>query len=131
MSLFSQEMWEAYLRTEYHIGAPLNLCLLVGQKSVGLPEMPWAYLTAWNPHSILRSEAVNRENQSELENRLLSRGVRYIPGMAHDPLLQWPDEEGALAMGLEREAALELGREFGQNAILVGVGEGTVQLVRC
>ena len=129
MNSIPAEMWESYRRTEYRVGVPLNLTLWVDQKAEGLPDVPWAYITAWNPRSVPQTEAVNRKKQSELEMRLNSMGIRCIFCAASDSTQAWPDEEGVLALGLEREAALELGREFDQNAILVGMGNGLVELV--
>ena len=131
MNSIPPEMWESYRRTEYRVGAPLNLTLWVDQKAIGLPDVPWAYITAWNPRSVPQTDAVNRKKQSELEARLNSMDVRHIFCAASDSTQAWPDEEGVVALGLEREVALELGREFDQNAILVGLGEGIVELVQC
>ena len=78
-----------------------------------------------------QTDAVNRKKQSELEARLNNMGVRCVFCAASDSTQAWPDEEGVVALGLEREAALELGREFDQNAILVGLGDSPVQLIRC
>lgn len=137
-------MWEAYLRAEYWIGFPDDRLLLqIGEKAEGLlrlapgagtgfgPEDPWAYLTAWNPGSELRMEFMNRQKQEDLELFLRGAGYALLPGVARDPSGQWPDEEGVLAFGLGWEKALMLGRRFHQNAILAGLGEETVQLLRC
>jgi hypothetical protein len=143
-----RELWEAYGRTEYWIEGTPRLCLWVDQNAVGLmgllassglaglsgarsPSFPWAYLTAWNPHSVCQSEDVNRARQSALESRLKEGGTPCIPGVAHDPTGEWPDEKGLLAIGLTHEQALEWGRAFEQNAILIGLGEGKVELARC
>jgi len=147
-----RELWDAYRRTEYWIEMPsppaepvkprkLRLCLRVDEDAAGLTcglpglpdllKIPWAYLTAWNPRSAPETESVNRARQSELEKRLNRDGILCLPGVARDPLGRWPDEEGLLAMGLERGRALQLGKEFGQNAILTGVGEGKIALESC
>lgn len=131
MNSISPELWENYRRSEYRIGAPLNLTLRVNQPAMGLPDGPWAFLTAWNPRSEPRTEAENRAKQLELETLLRSEGIRCIPGLGYDPLQEWADEECILALGLHREQALEVGRMFGQNAVLVGVGDGIVELLAC
>jgi len=137
-------LWEAYLRAEYWIGFPENRLLLqVGEKSEGLlrlasslgtdfgQEDSWAYITAWNPGSELKMEFVNRQKQEDMELFLRGAGYALLPGVAHDPSGQWPDEEGVLVFGLGWEKALLLGRRFQQNAILAGLGGETVQLLRC
>lgn len=125
----SEALWEAYRRTEYRIGAPYNLTLKVDEAAVGLSSKPWAYLTAWNPRSQLLPRLENQQRQFELESLLCDEQVSTFPGVARDPLGEWPDEEGVFVAGLSRDRALQLGREFGQNAILVGMGNGTVELV--
>jgi hypothetical protein len=137
-------VWRAYIRAEYWVGHPGNRLLLqVGKPAEGLtrlvpeglatfgPETPWAYLTAWNPVSEIQMEFANRHKQEELEMFLRGAGHTVLPGVARDPDGVWPDEESILAFGLGWENALLLGRRFGQAAILAGIGEETVQLLRC
>lgn len=134
-------LWEAYIRAEYWVGRSEDKILLrVGENAEGLTRlapgpfdhgMSWAYMTAWNPASIPQMEFVNRGRQEELELSLRGSGAGVLPGVSRDPVGQWPDEEGILAIGLGWEQALTLGRRFGQNAILAGLGEGRVQLLRC
>ncbi len=131
MNFISPELWENYRRSEYRIGSPFNLTLRVNQPATGLPDGPWVFLTAWNPRSEPKSESENRAKQLELEALLRNEGVRCVPALGWDPLQEWADEECILALGLQRERALELGRQYGQNAILVGIGEGIVELVKC
>jgi hypothetical protein len=76
-------------------------------------------------------EFVNRGKQEELELSLRGSGFSVLPGVSKDPAGEWPDEEGIFAFGLGWEHALTLGRRFGQNAIIAGLGEGRVQLLRC
>jgi hypothetical protein len=144
MNLPDIRLWEAYLRAEYWVGFPDNRLLLqIGEPALGLsrlapaagggygPEEPWAYLTAWNPGSEVRMEFMNRQKQEDLELFLRGAGYSLLPGVAHDPSGQWPDEEGVLVFGLGWEKALMLGRRFHQNALLAGLGEEIVQLLRC
>jgi len=139
-------IWEAYIRADYHVGFPENqITLRVGERATGLSrlapgaetgqlfneETSWAYLTAWNPGSVIQMDFVNRQKQEELELFLRGAGYAVLPGVARDPRGEWPDEESILVFGLGWEKALLLGRKFNQNAILAGLGEETVQLLRC
>lgn len=138
-------IWEAYIRAEYEAGFPGNrIVLRVGEPAAGLarlatevpggpftPETSWAYLTAWNPGSEIQMEFVNRQKQEELELFLRGAGYAVLPGVAKDPDGQWPDEESILVFDLPWEKALQIGRKFRQNAILAGLGEEAVQLLRC
>ncbi len=139
------DLWAAYIRAEYEVGHPGNrLVLRVGEHAAGLgrlvpeslsvpfgPETSWAYLTAWNPGSVIHMDFMNREKQEDLELFLRGAGYAVLPGVARDPRGEWPDEESIMAFGLGWEHALQLGRKFRQNAILAGFGEDTVQLLRC
>jgi hypothetical protein len=146
LKLIPQELRDAYRRTEYWVGIPPDtLCLRIGEFAMSLPGWmqtrfpeigflpgtPWAYLTAWNPGSKLLSEKENRLSQAELESRLCVECSGLIRGIARDPLKQWPDEEGILAVELASVRALEWGRVFGQNAIVAGRGAGKVELLFC
>lgn len=134
-------LWEAYIRAEYWAGFPGDRLLLrVGERAEGLAriapapfgsEVSWAFLTAWNPGSEIQMEFVNRGKQEELEMHLRASGYAVLPGVARDPSGEWPDEESILVFGLGWEKALLLGRRFNQHAILAGLGEENVQLLRC
>jgi hypothetical protein len=127
------------------VGFPEDRLLLkVGENATGLsrlvpdsssgffgPESSWAYLTAWNPGSEIQMDFVNHRQQEELELFLRGSGYAVLPGVARDPTGEWPDEESILVLGLGWEKALLLGRKFNQHAILAGLGEETVQLLRC
>lgn len=140
MSSIDLALWEAYIRAEYWAGIVDPVLLKVGERATGLariapvafgPEVPWAFLTAWNPGSEIQKEPVNRVRQAELEACLREAGHPVLPGVARDPSGEWPDEESLLVFGLGWEKALMLGRRFSQNAIIAGLGEETVQLLRC
>jgi hypothetical protein len=144
MNSLGLRLWEAYLRAEYWVGFPENRILLqIGDHATGLSRLaseaggelahdePWAYITAWNPGSEVRMDFMNRQKQEDMEMFLRGAGYVLIPGYSRDPSGQWPNEEGVLAFGLGWEKALLLGRRFSQNAILAGMGEEAVQLLRC
>ena len=127
MTAIPVELWEAYRRAEYRVGP---VTLKVGEPAeFSADNQPWAYLTAWNPASQLCPDDENRKNQERLELKLQDLGLACIAGVAHDPGGAWQDEEGVLVIGLSQSAAIELGREFGQNALLAGIGGGVVELV--
>lgn len=87
-----------------------------------------AFVSAENPRSRPLSAAENRERNSRLHLRLETLGLAWLPGESRSPAGQWR-EESCLVFGIELPAALELGREFGQAAILFVKMEKEVQLV--
>jgi len=77
-----------------------------------------AFITAWNPQSVVRSEAENRASQKRLESELTAIGVRLVAGIGEDPAGVWPAEPSVLAVGISRSEAERVGRKFGQRAIV-------------
>jgi hypothetical protein len=77
-----------------------------------------AFLTAWNPGSRRRANEVNQAAQSELEATLRAAAFALFAGVAVDPTGNWPEERSVLVLGIERERAEQLGRHYGQNAVL-------------
>jgi hypothetical protein len=76
-------------------------------------------LTAWNPGALPRSAAANRRAQAQLERAL--RGLWPLAlrrGSNLDLDERWPAEPAFWALGLSRGLAADLGRRFGQRAIL-------------
>jgi hypothetical protein len=116
----------AYAATDYVVnGVEPAFVLRVGQPSTPLRTLHEqygiscsAFLTAWNPGSSIRANELNQSAQSELETTLRARGFTLIPGVGVDPDGNWPAEQSVLVLGVAREEAEQLGREYGQNAIL-------------
>lgn len=80
----------------------------------------WAILTPCNPGSRILDEAANAQRLRQCAAALERRGLRHCPARNHDPQGLWPDEPGFLICDPPPHAAEDLGREFGQNAILAG-----------
>ncbi len=77
-----------------------------------------AFLTAWNPHSVPQSAALNAAANQQLQQRLAAQGLDCWPGRGRDPHGKWPPEASLFVPGLELASACFHGRHFGQNAIL-------------
>ncbi len=88
----------------------------------------FAFLTAWNPGSQPLDQWHNRWRNLNLELelhahcRLLRRGL----GVGTDS--NWTPEESFLAVDIPLEKAVEIGREFGQNAIIAWQKGGVPEL---
>jgi hypothetical protein len=121
----------AYRSTAYRAG---KLTLRVGEPTPPALDLllesrglrAWAYLTAWNPGSRPLPLDENRRRQRELVAHL--GDWQWLRGRAEADDGTW-SEESLLVLGLPREDAMALGREFGQNAVLVGVPGGVAELV--
>lgn len=88
-----------------------------------------AYLTAYNPRSVLTAEAANREANERLRAALLAADAFIFCGEAIDSTGRWPAEPSFLALGLALCTARELGTRFMQNAILFADDDAVPRLV--
>lgn len=90
----------------------------------------WAYITAFNPGSVRRSDDQNYARR-ELEDTVRRLGHPMFPGEGIGDDGVWPPEPSILVLGIEREAAVQLGRRFGQRAIVCGELHRVATLVLC
>lgn len=88
-----------------------------------------AFLTAWNPGSRPMSDEDNELAQARLREALEARGYAHLEGLGVDPTGQWAGEESVLVLGIGREAACELGREFRQHGIVWSGADAVPRLV--
>jgi hypothetical protein len=127
---------KAYLQTAYLVRAPQGVhALRIGALHAAFDAelqaagaQCWAVITAWNPGSRLRSTDENASAQ-----RALLRAI------SEQTLVAWPAEgkaddggwreESACVLDLELAAAVALGRQFGQLAVVVGQRQGAAQLL--
>jgi hypothetical protein len=133
------ELVEAYLRTEYRVDDPPQAFVLrVNEASAPLRACHdafgvecSAFITAWNP----RSQAVplheNEAAMARLRQRLAAMELRCLRGEGVDPAGDWPGEPSLLVLGLDRGAAVSLGAQFEQNAVVCAGADGIPRLVLC
>jgi hypothetical protein len=124
--MISDSLWQAYLDTDYCVYS-LQLRIAVGECHAELDRYlaSWganrfAYLTAWNPRSQCLSTEANQERNLALEAILAARGYRYLAGAGISRKNEWAPEESFFVIGLEENDAIELAKQFEQNAIVVG-----------
>jgi hypothetical protein len=135
----SDDLFESYRRTTYSAETPLGtIRLRVGERNEDLAELlkrcgasSWAFVTAFNPGSQQLATAENLQRQSQLEDSLRHQMLTFFPGEGVGDDSSWPPEKSVLILNISRELAIHLAREFGQNAILVGVESSVPELVDC
>lgn len=89
-----------------------------------------AFITAHNPRSTLLTDEENRLANQRLLAEITNRGHTWLPGEGRGHDGTWPAEASLLILGICREDAVQLGREFGQNAIVfVERGKGAKLLL--
>lgn len=126
---------DAYLRTAYLVPS-LALDLRIGCAHPALDELlarqglrTWAFISAANPGSALLPDTENRSRAEQLQR--MAAPWPHWPGHGLGLEGDWPPEESLLILGITREEALALGREFGQLAIVAGCAGGTAELCWC
>lgn len=90
-----------------------------------------AFITACNPGSKRLSDADNKARQSALIGEAGRRGYRLLHGQGVAQDARWPPEASILIIGISRETAKELGRVFGQIAIVFASRGRAVELLLC
>jgi hypothetical protein len=111
----------AYAATLWWVHLPGgSVPLRLGERFSALALLPCAIVTAYNPGSDLREAEWNRHADERLRALLLAEGITPIPTLATGtgPDADRWTEPGYLASGLPLPVAVEIGRRFGQNAIV-------------
>ena len=129
----SLELVAAYRRTEFRVAdRGWSFVLRHDEHSKVLEECHRAfgvtcsaYITAWNPRSEVMSREQNEAAQARLEAEVQAAGLECLRGIGVDPSGPWPGEPSVLVLGISTDDAMRLGREYGQNAIVL-VGRDAV-----
>ena len=133
------DLWRAYEQTHFYVReCTPELCIRIGSHHDQLDQMlrdhqcgAWSYITASNPASEPLSDDENRSRNRELEALLKSQDLVFYRGEGIGSDSTWPAETSFLILGISREAAMQLGRQFGQNAIVCGSPGHVAELVDC
>lgn len=135
----SAELVKVYREAVYVIyGNEGDIVLSVGEVNPELALLLKAYgvssaafLTAFNPHSILLSSQENTCNQNALLADIQAHDLQCIAGEGRDPLNRWPNEPSYLVLGISQEDAERLADRYQQNAFVWMSGDqalGTLHL---
>jgi len=129
----------AYLATTYRVEAQRgSIDLRVGQHCAALDRLlqrceakTWAFVSATNPRSMPMPAWRNRDHHLKLVQAVRAAGYPLLEGAGLPADTHWDPEPGLLIIGISRDAAGELGKRFGQLAILVGCRGGMPELLWC
>lgn len=135
-SVIALETLNAYLKTRYEVLVDPAFDQFISRPCPSLMRlMAWhgvgtaATITAWNPESRLTDAAANAATQAELIAAIDAAGYRHFPVFGHDPDGIWPGEESRLVLGISRNAIIDLGRRFEQNAVTFATRNGKPELL--
>ena len=123
----------AYLRTEYRFGRGADLVTLrIDTRSDALARLYAAsghrcgvFISACNPLGELQGAAANEAAHARLAAELEAAKIDAIEGEGVHPAGGWPAEKSLFALGVDLDAARELGARHRQNAV-VWAGEDAV-----
>jgi hypothetical protein len=125
--MLTDKLIEAYRATDYVLfgAGARDITLNIGRSSAEFDRVLDArgaatavIVTAYNPRSIVLSDAENRARHGELVASIERRGYDYALGEGRDPTGHWKAELECVVFGIPLEAGLDLARAFDQNAIV-------------
>lgn len=87
-----------------------------------------AFISAFNPYSQATDPALNAAANERLRADLESAGCEVLEALGSNPEGTW-EEASFLALGLGREAAMALGRQYRQNAIVFAEADAVPELL--
>ncbi|MFL9710540.1 DUF3293 domain-containing protein [Methylobacillus sp. Pita1] len=135
-TVLSPELIEAYQDADYVVNYEQQAFVM--RIGLGSPEMniileqhaatAAAIISAFNPLSKPADEAINIQNTEKLGKELRSRHLEFRKGLARSRSNQWPEENFAV-IGITLDSAMELGRQYHQNAIVFYEKSGIAQLI--
>lgn len=136
-SALPRDLVEAYLETQYHTNWPAYpFDLTVGRPSEPLLALyrsmrrrSAAYVTAWNPYGEPLPNSENARRHARLLTDASHLELPYFEGEGRGRDTRWPPEKSVLVLGLSFEGALQLGRDYDQNAIVWADADAVPQLV--
>jgi hypothetical protein len=124
---------DAYRATHYRVGHGEHaITLKIDTRSEALLRLYetsgqacGVFITAFNPYGRVQSDAANAAANVQLGETLRSTLSHVIEGAGADPAGAWPEEKSFLALGIDEDTAVLLGRRFHQDAI-VWMGQDAV-----
>ena len=126
-----------YRATSYYVDGPTGrFALRVNQSRLEVNALAseygvdaWAFITAYNPGSVLAPAELNEARQEELERAVTEAGYRFCRGEGKADDSAWQPEPSLLILGIGEEEAAELARRFGQAAFVFGERGQAARLV--
>ena len=133
------ELFEAYKNTTYRVYLTLGeIEIRIGVMNLLLQEFllsnnveSWAFITACNPYSVLQNADANTFLNTQLEAYLLEKQYLFFKGVGVGDDDSWEPEASFMVLNIRKEDAVKLGKQFKQNAIVVGVIGNSPELIDC
>ncbi|MEK7434290.1 MAG: DUF3293 domain-containing protein [Cyanobacteriota bacterium] len=114
-----------YYKTDYIIFKP-KIIINIDKKTPKVDKIlkkveknSWAYITAYNPMSILKTEEENLIAQKNLIKEIEKEFI-FFEGEGKGENSEWKPEKSILIIGISKENAIEIGNKYNQKAIVFG-----------
>ena len=124
--ILDEQLVQAYMNAEYRVLKP-EITIKIGEINTQLNELLmdnnafyYAFITAENPFSNSFSTSENKDLMNQLKNDLLNLNLIFLDGIGIDPNGNWLGENSFLILDLHPVKAIELGKKYQQNGIVVG-----------
>jgi len=122
----------AYETTEYRVFSDLGLKMNIGKHNPNIPRyqddlLGVAFITAFNPLGEALSDEQNERLHESLCTSVRESDYQFKEGEGGDPTGEWASEKSLYIEGIGLSAAIQIGNQYRQNAI---VWVGTDQLPR-
>jgi hypothetical protein len=121
-----QRLREAYLATTYEV-RHLGLHLRIGEENWHLQEFlidnnafSWAFISAWNPFSQPLPFSENEKRHSILMDFVKKKQWIFTEGFGVPQKDEWEAEKSLFILDITINEAIDLGKRFDQNAIVIG-----------
>ena len=121
----SNELVKAYVETDFVVLEPQEFVMKIGSPCQELLQLyqqegysEAAFITAWNPYSKTATQNENEAAQARLASFIDELGLNALDGVGRDPTGKWPGEPSFLVLGIPKNKAINLGRNFHQNAMV-------------
>ena len=126
MTVIDAELLAAYQRTDYAIfEVDAETVVHIGRPDPAIDGLLKRHgaergtiITAWNPESVILSDAENAARETELWNWIGENRLFALAAEGRDPTGAWQPEQSCLILDIAADAVAVLGRQYGQNAIV-------------
>ena len=83
-------------------------------------QRQWAFLTAYNPHAQPNNALANQQHLKKLIEDVQQQGLTFLPGRDVSDDKSLTPEACLLIFGVPADRALQIGKRYGQAAVIVG-----------
>ncbi len=132
-----QQTLQAYLNTTYVTEKPA-LSIKIGENNMPMNvflfdnnSFVWAFVSASNPYSSILPEDENALRHKDLMEEVKAMKFRYCEGIGIPSDESWKAEKSLLILDITKKEAIELGKKYNQNAIVVGRINQAPELIFC